>query len=108
MVIVLPNDGGSLKYGAIDLTGVGQINLGVAVAPTYFSGGTIEVYADDETGKPIGTAELKVGLTDLGFKELLININATEGVHDLILKFKCTDSSKIFAGVASLEFRKRK
>ncbi len=108
MVIVLPSHEGMLRYGDIDLTGVGQLNLGVAVAPTYFSGGTVEVYIDSETGTKIGSAELEVGLTDLGFKELLINLNATEGVHDLILKFKSKDTSKIFAGIGSLEFKKRK
>jgi len=108
MVIVLPSHDAVLRYDDIDFTGVGQLNLGIAVAPTYFSGGTVEVYIDSENGTKIGSAELKVGLTDLGFKELLVNLNATEGVHDLILKFKCSDTSKIFAGVGSLEFKKSK
>lgn len=108
MTIVLPNDQGVLRYGDIDLTDVGQIKLGVAVAPNYFSGGTIELLVDDENSQPIGTTELEVGLTDLGFKELLVNIKQTPGMHDLILKFKCKDPSKIFGGVSTLEFMKRK
>jgi cytochrome c len=108
MTIVLPSDQGVLTYGAIDLTDVGQINLGVAVAPNYFSGGTLEVFVDGENGQRIGSAELEVGLTDLGFKELPVNIIPTQGIHDLIIKFKCKDASKIFAGIATLEFKKRK
>jgi cytochrome c len=106
--MVLPNHEGSLRYSGIDFTDVGQIKLGVAVAPNYFSGGRVELYIDGEEGKKIGTAELEVGLTDLGFKELVINIDKTEGIHDLVLKVFCKDESKIFAGIASLEFLKRK
>jgi cytochrome c len=108
MTIVLPNDQGSLKYSSIDLTDVVQIKMGIAVAPNYFSGGTLEIYADNENGTPIGTAKLEVGLTDIGFKELLVDIDKTEGIHDLILKFKCSDPTKIFAGIASLEFKNKK
>ncbi len=108
MFIVLPNDQGSLKYKDIDFTNVGQIKLGVAVAPNYFSGGKLDVFIDGENGKKIGTAELEVGLTDLGFKDLLVNIDPTEGIHDLVIKVSCKDASKIFAGIATLEFKQRK
>ena len=47
-------------------------------------------------------------LTDLGFKEYIVNINETQGVHDLILKFKCKDTDKSFAAFATLEFLNRK
>lgn len=106
--MVLPNDGGVLRYNSIDFTDVGQINFGIAVAPNYFAGGSMDVYIDDENGTKIGSVDLEVGLTDLGFKELLVNITPTEGVHDLILKVKCKDATKIFAGFATIEFKKRK
>lgn len=108
MTIVLPSHEGVLRYGDIDLTDIAQIKLGVAVAPTYFSGGTVELFIDNENGTRIGTAELEVGLTDIGFKELPVNISKTEGIHDLVLKFKSKDTSKIFGGVATLEFKKGK
>ena len=108
MTIVMPSHEGVLTYGYIDLTDVGQLKLGVAVAPTYFSGGTVEIFVESEAGQPIGSAELEVGLTDLGFKELLIDLSEANGVHDLILKFTCKDTSKIFAGVATIEFIKRR
>jgi cytochrome c len=108
MTIVLPSHEGVLTYGDVDLTDVGQLNLGVAVAPTYFSGGTVDIFIDSESGQRIGGAALEVGLTDLGFKELMIDISRTDGVHDLVFKFTCKDTSKIFAGVASIGFVKRK
>jgi cytochrome c len=106
--MVLPNDGGVLRYNKIDLTDVGQLSFGIAVAPNYFSGGTLEIMIDDENSAPVATAELEVGLTDLGFKELLVNLKPVDGIHDLILRTKSKDPSKIFAGFASIEFRKRK
>lgn len=108
MTIVLPSDQGVLRYDDIDFTDVGQIKFGITVAPNYFSGGTMEVLIDGEGGKVIATAEVEVGLTDLGFKEVTVDIAPTEGIHDLVLRFKCKDSSKIFAGIANLEFIKRK
>ncbi len=108
ITIVLPGDQGMIKYGNIDFTDVGQIQFGIAVAPSYFSGGKLEVYLDNDTSEPIATVDLEIGLTDLGFKELLANIKPVAGVHDLILKVKCKDPSKIFAGFANLEFKKRK
>ncbi len=108
MTIVLPSHEGMLRYKGIDFTNVGQIKVGAAVAPNYFSGGTLDIFIDDENGQKIGSGILEVGLTDIGFKELLIDIQATQGVHDLILKATCKDPSKIFGGIANLEFKQRK
>ena len=108
MTLVMPSHEASLKYAAVDLTDVGQIKFGVTLAPTYFSGGTVEILTYNENGKVIGTGILEVGLTDMGLKDFIVNISPTQGVHDLVLKFKCKDTSKIFAGVVSIEFIKGK
>lgn len=108
MTIVLPNHDGQLRYKGIDLTDVGQIKIGLAVAPNYFSGGTLDLVLDGENGEKIGSGNLEVGLTDLGFKEMLVTVTPTKGVHDLVLKFSCKDQSKIFAGIATLEFIRKK
>ena len=108
MTLVLPNHEAILKYGGIDLTDVGQIKIGVTLAPTYFSGGTLEVLLDDENGQVIGTGQLEVGLTDVGLKDFVVSISPTQGIHNLVLKFKCKDTSKIFGGLVSLEFMRRK
>ncbi|HRE67488.1 MAG TPA: ThuA domain-containing protein [Cyclobacteriaceae bacterium] len=105
--IVLPNHEGSLRYKGIDFTGVGVIKIGAAVAPNYFSGGTLDIFIDGETGQKIGSAKLEIGLTDLGFKELLVPISEVKGLHDLIIKVNCTDPSKVFGGIATLEFVKK-
>ena len=107
ITVVLPSHEGMMKYGDLDLTDVGAINFGVAVAPTYFSGGKLEMYLDNDTGQPIGSADFEPGLTDLGFKELLVNVRPSTGMHDLIIKVKCKDPSKIFAGFATIEFKKK-
>ena len=108
LMLVLPNDGGTIQYEGVDLTDVGQINIGVAVAPNYFSGGDLEIFIDDVNSQPIGTGKFEPGLTDLGFKDFVLDIKPIQGVHKLILKVTCKDASKIFAGIASLEFKKRK
>lgn len=107
ITMVLPNDQGFVKYSGIDLTDVGKIKVGVAVAPNYFSGGKLELRLGDANGPIIGSGNLELGLTDIGFKELLVPIQATEGVKDLVLYVTCTDPTKIFAGLATLEFVKR-
>jgi cytochrome c len=107
MTIVLPSDQALIRYGDIDFTEVGQIKINVGIAPNYFSGGRLELFIDHENGQPIGTADLDIGLTDFGFQELLVDINPTEGIHDLIMKVKCKDSSKMFGGLSTLEFKKR-
>ncbi len=106
MTITLPSDNGMLQYDNIDLTGVGKLKLGLAVAPTYFAGGTLEVLIDGMEGKKIASGTFDVGLTDIGFKEMILDIDPADGVHDLVFKFKCADATKIFAGLASIEFLK--
>jgi len=108
MTIVMPSHDGTLRYAAIDLTDVGQIKLGAMVAPNYFSGGTLDIFIDGENGQKIGSTNLEIGLTDLGAKELLIDIAETQGIHDIVLRASCKDQSKIFAGIATLEFVRRK
>lgn len=108
MVVVLPKDQAVIRYDGIDFTEVGQIKIGAAVAPNYFSGGSLELHLGNEDGPLLGSADLDVGLTDIGFKDLVIDISKTQGVHDLVLKIKCKDETKMFAGLATLEFLKRK
>lgn len=108
LMLVLPNDGGTIKYQDVDLTNVGQITVGVTVAPNYFSGGELQIFIDSEDSEPIAIGSYEPGLTDFGFKDFTVDVKQTQGVHDLILKVKCKDASKIFAGLASLEFKKRK
>jgi hypothetical protein len=76
------------------------------VAPTYFSDGTVELFLDQEGGSPVVKTEVKIGLTDVGTKDLVLSLPAISGRHNLIFRFKCQDKSKMFAGIASLEFLK--
>jgi cytochrome c len=104
ITIVLPNHEAVLRYKDIDLTNVGQIKVGAMVAPNYFSGGTLDIYIDGEDGQKIGTTNLEIGLTDLGLKELIVDIKETQGRHDLVFKTTCKDPAKIWGGIATFEF----
>ncbi|MDW3195349.1 MAG: ThuA domain-containing protein [Cytophagales bacterium] len=106
--LVIPSHEGFFKYEDIDLTGVGSIKLTLAVAPTYFSGGSLEVSIDQVDGPVISRADFEVGLTDIGAEELTISLDAVDGIHDLYFKVNCKDLSKAFAGFATLEFQQRK
>lgn len=106
--LVIPNHEGFFKYEDIDLTSVGSIKLTLAVAPTYFSGGNLELAIDQVDGQVISSTEFKVGLTDIGVEELIIELDQVEGIHDLYFKVNCKDPTKAFAGFASLEFQHRK
>lgn len=108
IILVLPSHEGVLMYDNIDLTDVGNIRFSVAVAPNYFSGGEMQILIDDENSEPIAVTNFEPGLTDIGFKELQVDIKPAPGIHKLIIRVKCKDTSKIFAGMASMEFGKRK
>jgi cytochrome c len=108
ITLLMPSHEAVVKYVDIDLTDVGQIKVGAFVAPTYFSGGTVEVALDDENGQVIGKATFEPGLTDAGAKEFMIDLAPVQGIHNLVFKFKSKDPSKIFAGVTTFEFVKRK
>ena len=107
MTMTLPSDDGVLQYNNIDLTGVGKLKLNLVVAPTYFSGGSMNVMIDGVDGQKIGAGTFETGLTDLGFKEMVVDIAQVNGPHTLVFTFKCADASKIFAGLASIEFIQR-
>ncbi|MEM9328686.1 MAG: PQQ-dependent sugar dehydrogenase, partial [Bacteroidota bacterium] len=104
IMMVLPSHESEVRYASMDLTEVGQLKVQIAVAPTYFSGGTMEVYLDNTEGSPIGSVSFEPGLTEFGFKDLLINLEPTTGINDLVFKFSCKDEDKMFAGISSIEF----
>jgi hypothetical protein len=106
MTVVLPNHLAIVRYGGIDLTQVRHLKLSLGVAPNYFSGGEVEIYIDDENGRKIGAALMDVGLTSMGLKDLVIDLEEVSGKHDLVLKFKSKDTSKMFAALLALEFQR--
>jgi cytochrome c len=104
MTMTLPSDNAVLQYDDVDLTGVGKLRLNLVVAPTYFSGGSMNVLIDGVDGQKIGSGTFETGLTDLGFKEMVVDIDPVDGSRTLVFTFKCADATKIFAGLASIEF----
>jgi cytochrome c len=108
MNVILPSHEGMLRYNQIDLTGIRVLKLIVGVAPNYFSGGKVEVYIGGDNPRKIAEANLEIGLTSMGMKEIYIELDELSGKHDLEFRFLCKDTSKIFAAMAAIELLKKK
>ena len=85
--LVIGNPNGYVVYKGIDLTGVKSIELGLGMAPTYFSGGTVEVRSGAEDGPVIANVEVKQSLTEFGFQSKFADLKPVEGPQDLFLHF---------------------
>jgi cytochrome c len=107
MTVVLPNHEAIVRYENIDLTDIHRLKVIIGVAPNYFSGGTMEVFIDDENGTKIGSADFAVGLTTMGIKDLVVDLNNVSGRHDLLLKFSCKDTTKMFGAITAIEFLRK-
>lgn len=92
MKFVMPaGDGAYIGLKNIDLTGLTQIDL-TAVAPkaqVNAAGGVVELHIDSPKGKLVGKTAF-IGDKGTGFQPGLeiLNIDPTEGVHDIYLVFK--------------------
>ena len=89
--ILLGTHGGVATYEQIDLTNVGGIRATFAVAPTFTSGGTVDVYLDTIDGPLLGTFEVEQGMVEMGAKELTLNFDPVNGVHDLHFVYRNED-----------------
>jgi cytochrome c len=103
MTIVLPSHEAMVRYNQIDLTGIRRMKFIIGVAPNYFSGGKLEIYTGGSNPRKIGQGDLEVNITSMGMKELVINTEPMNGVHDLVLRFYCNDPSKMFGGLGAIE-----
>ncbi|WP_442795681.1 glycoside hydrolase family 43 protein [Pelobium manganitolerans] len=67
-----------------------------ATVSSRYNGGTIEIYADEPKGKPIGT--LKVPYTGEweNWKEITTPVEAITGVHDIYFVFKGKEPQLLF------------
>ena len=92
MDIVIGVGDGHVVYKGIDFAGVTGIEIGAAMAGTFFGGGTIELRLDAVDGPLIGSADVVQGLTDFGFKSFNTSIKKTDGMHDLYTVFKAADT----------------
>lgn len=103
--LVIGNPESYVVYKNIDLTGVKSIELGLAMAPTYFGGGSIEIRSGAIDGPLLATIEAKQGLTDFGFQSKSANLEAQNGLHDLYFRFiTAEDEGKPVTALIYLQF----
>ena len=103
--LVVGNADSYVVYKDIDLTGVKSIELGLAMAPAYFSGGSIEIRSGAIDGPILATVDAKQGLTDFGFQSKSASLEAQNGLHDLYFKFLTgEDAGKPVTALIYLQF----
>ena len=103
--IILGMHGAVVTYKDIDLRGITGIAGTFIVAPTFTTGGTVEVYLDSVDGTLLGTMEVEQGLTDFGPTVGEISFEAIDAAHDLIFVYKNEQEDGLVCIGASLEFK---
>ncbi|MFK7846325.1 MAG: ThuA domain-containing protein [Rhodothermales bacterium] len=86
--VILGMHGAVVKYKNIDFKGIGRIKGNFVVAPTFTTGGEVDVYLDSVEGTLLGTMQVVQGLIDFGPTEAIINIDAMDETHDLIFVYR--------------------
>lgn len=88
--IVIINDEAKLIYENIDLSGIGSIVM-VASAPAMFaSGGTFDIYLDNEENDPLYTGSINTSADMSNIAPISFTTKGKSGVHKMIVKFKST------------------
>ncbi|RMF23416.1 MAG: carbohydrate-binding protein [Bacteroidetes bacterium] len=104
MEFVIGNNDSYVAYDNVDLTGVGELVLGIGQAANYFGGGTMEVRTGSPDGPLLGSLEVHQGLTDIGFSELKLPIGAVTGRQQLVVRFLGKDAQKPVCALVYLKF----
>jgi cytochrome c len=106
--VLVATGGGWASYGDIDLTGIKNIKVDIALVPSVTSGGTITVLSGHQiTGTVIAEGSIKQGISTYGLNELLIPVkDAPAGAQPLFFRFKAdSDEAETVMGVVMfLEF----
>ena len=91
--IYLGTHGARVTYEAIDLTDVSFIKGSFAVAPSFTTGGTVSLYANED--QLLGVFEVDQGIAEFGLKEAYIPIPEGAGVLDLTMVFENEEQKDI-------------
>lgn len=89
--IFLGAHGAWQSFTSVDMTDVAGIKGTFAVAPTFTTGGFVDVYLDSIDGTLLGTFEVEQSLTDIGIQEVEISFDPLEERHDLIISYRNED-----------------
>jgi cytochrome c len=103
--IILGMHGAVVTYADIDLRGISAITGTFVVAPTFTTGGTVDVYLDSVDGTLLGTMEVEQGLVDFGPTEGTVAFDAIDGTHDLVFVYKNEAEDGLVCIGVSLEFK---
>jgi len=106
-VIYLGNHGSWALYEDIDLTDVAGITGTFIVAPTFTTGGWVDVHLDSPDGPILGTFEVKQGLTTIGEVDVDLEFEPQASVHDLYLSYRNEDEEGLVCIGRFLNFKHR-
>lgn len=86
--VILGMHAAQVTYKDVDLKGITSISGSFVVAPTFTSGGEVDVYLDSVAGQLLGTMEVEQGLTEFGAKDVSISFDAIDSAHDLVFVYR--------------------
>ena len=107
--IVIGSPGSVVGYEGIDLTGIGSVDIPVAAMSLYFGGGSVEFRIDSPDGPVIGQHEVETSLSFTPGDPERVQLEPTEGIHDLYVAFIPEDgSNKPVAAIDWMQFNRAK
>ncbi len=86
--IILGMHGAEVTYKNIDLTGVSGITGNFVVAPTFTTGGEVDVFLDSSEGQLLGTFVVEQGITEFGAKDVDISFDPISETHNIVLVYR--------------------
>lgn len=93
------------RYEDIDLTDVAGITGTFIVAPTFTTGGWVDVHLDAMDGPLLGTFEVKQSLTNIGEVDVDLEFEPRDGMHDLYLVYRNKDEEGLVCIGRFLNFK---
>ncbi len=104
--LLLGAHGAVVTYKNIDLRGIGGITGTFVVAPTFTTGGEVDVYLGSVDGQLLGTFDVPQGLTDFGAKDATISFDEVDGSGDLVFVFRNESEDGLVCIGISLQFNR--
>lgn len=91
--VFLGQHGAQATYRNIDLTGVGSLTTTFIVAPTFTTGGTVDIRLGSADGQLLGTVTVEQGLTTFGPQTATVDIPDLDGAQNLVFVYSNEDES---------------
>ncbi|MEM8488626.1 MAG: ThuA domain-containing protein [Bacteroidota bacterium] len=104
--LLLGAHGAEVIYKNIDLRGIGGIKGTFVVAPTFTTGGHVDIYLGSPDGQLLGTMDVAQGLTDFGEKDVSIAFPEIDGTQDLVFVYRNEDEDGLVCIGISFQFNR--